>query len=129
MPPPLPNELIEQIIGELEDDKITLARCCRLSEAFRRSSEAFLYKHIDVQLYQALGCGDIDEEVDKTREFWYSRSTLALINCLMSSRKSDLVREVQFRIEHVSDHEAGLYTTPKTTFATVLCALPNLESV
>ncbi|GAA5870539.1 hypothetical protein JCM8547_002043 [Rhodosporidiobolus lusitaniae] len=130
----MPTELIEQILSELEADKYTVARCCRLCKAFRRYSEALLYKRIDVQLvdvqlWQALGNGDIDEEVDETREFWYSRSTLALVNCLMSSRKSDLVREVHSSIKHVGDHEEGMYTTPKIAFATVLCALPNLDSL
>ncbi|GAA5868092.1 hypothetical protein JCM8547_003339 [Rhodosporidiobolus lusitaniae] len=128
MPLPLPTELIEQVLGELEDAKSTLARCCRLSKALRRSSEAHLYRRIDIELCQALGSGEFDEEVDEAREFWYTRRTRALVDRLFSSRRSTLVREVHFAIEHVSEPEKGMYTTPKIAFATVLCALPNLDS-
>ncbi|GAA5980928.1 hypothetical protein JCM11641_005487 [Rhodosporidiobolus odoratus] len=46
----LAPELVEAILEHLEDDKHTLAVCCRVTKTFQQNTERILYRHVEVLL-------------------------------------------------------------------------------
>ncbi|GAA5870188.1 hypothetical protein JCM8547_006912 [Rhodosporidiobolus lusitaniae] len=121
---PLPLELVQHILGRLDDDKRTLARCCRVSRPSLEMARPLLY----ARLTFGYKTNFADEsEVDEDVHFWDISNLAILITLSRHPHLRPLVKS--FRIEQDYGTASFVAVKPLTMMESVLEACPETTSV
>ncbi|GAA5868157.1 hypothetical protein JCM8547_003361 [Rhodosporidiobolus lusitaniae] len=127
MPAPLPRELIEQIISDLEGDPKTLSRFCLAGKAYLAFSRAVLYRHVTVEIFEMES--DYGEDDDEEEQIYSlaSKSGDRLRRFGDMPHLAQLVRHVT--LQHtISCPHTGYSTSPDDALEWIMEILPRFES-
>ncbi|GAA6014762.1 hypothetical protein JCM10207_006932 [Rhodosporidiobolus poonsookiae] len=120
MPPPLPRELLEQIMASPDLDKQTLARCALLSRDWLDFARRHLYRDLHFTLYD-------NPRAPPALRYAHDSSSLKLLVTLDKDvGLGDLVRGITFSSILAEEHR-GPYAYPPTLLGTLVHACPNVD--
>ncbi|GAA6029692.1 hypothetical protein JCM8097_001004 [Rhodosporidiobolus ruineniae] len=120
MPPPLPRELMEQILGDERLDERTLARCCRISRDYLDFVRTRLYSHVDILYTPA------DVQIYDDAAYVYDTQSAALLFTLgRYPHLGGLVRSAAFRMDGYP--ASNICMTRRQAVVSVVNACPKLR--
>ncbi|GAA6029728.1 hypothetical protein JCM8097_001022 [Rhodosporidiobolus ruineniae] len=120
MPPTLPRELVEQILGDEGLDQRTLARCCRISRDYLDFVQRRLYSHIPIFYTPSDG-----QLCDDTEYVYDTQSASLLFTLGRYPHLGGLVRSAAFRMDGYC--ESNVYMTRRQAVAGVVKSCPDLQ--